>query len=691
MGRESLRERGIALHRAGRLDEAERVYADALRANPNDADVLHMQGVLAHQRGRHTQAVELIYRAISCGAAGPSVHVSLAGALMALDRQAEALSNYDAALRLQPGYAAALSGSAVALRELQRPAEALDRADAAIAGRPSVEAHCVRAAALADLQRLPEALASYEAALALQPDCIPAHNGYGLALLRLQRPHKALASFERALTLAPPSAQICLNRGNALRRLRRLPEALASYDQAIALQPKLAAAHNNRGLVLQELQRSAEAVKSYQRAIELRSDFAEAYNNLAAAQCDLGDPQAALVSGRRALQLRPAMTGVHGNLGHALRDLGRSQEALAEFDLAIAEQPDSAVQHCNRGTALLELSRIPEAIASFDQALALNPAYAVAAFDKGLSLLLSGDFAQGWPLYERRKQLMAARARPYGAPEWDGKQPLAGSSILLHADQALGDTLQFARYARLAAARGARVVLAAQPRLRELLGTLGSSVIVTSVEEAEPECDWRCALASLPGLFGTTLENIPAEVPYLAADPARVAHWGQHLPGAGFRIGIVWQGSRNRIDHARSIPLQRFARLAKVPGVVLISLQKGDGAEQLASLAAPLEIRDLGPHWDEGPQAFLDTAAVMSHLDLVITCDTALAHLAGALARPTWLALRHVPDWRWLLERSDSPWYPSMRLFRQAQPGNWEGVFEALERALRELLQGFMR
>jgi tetratricopeptide (TPR) repeat protein len=616
---EALRARAVALHRAGRFDEAERIYSDVLRRNPADFDALYLQGVIAHQTGRHPRAVELIGRAIAQHGGSAAAHFSLGAALMALGRY-------------------------------------------------------------------PEALASYEAALALEPDYVEAHSSRGIALRRLQRTPEALASFDRALALRPDAADIHNNRGNVLRSLQRLPEALASFERAIALQPRLAMAYNNRGLVLQAMRRYEMAAASFEHALALQPDYADVHVNLGTLQYELGQPAAALASWRRALELQPRMGDIHGNISNALRDLERPEEALTESEIAIREDPASAVGHCNRANALLDLGRFAQAMASYDLAVELDPRYAPAHFNKGLCLLLTGEFAQGLPLYEWRKRLGSYTAPARSEPVWLGEEDIAGKTLFIHADQALGDTIQFCRYATLAAQRGAHVVLAVQPQLRRLLTGLGPTIHIAAPGEQRPDvCDFHCPLMSLPLAFGTTLADIPAGAPYLSAEPLRVARWRQQLGDAGFKVGIVWQGSRNRIDIGRSVPLDMFGRLATVPGVRLISLQKDAGPDQLRAASEDLRVELLGEEFDAGPQAFLDSAAVMTHLDLIITCDTALAHLAGALGRPTWLAVKHVPEWRWLLERSDSPWYPGMRLFRQSRRGDWEGVFAAMQAELARI------
>jgi tetratricopeptide (TPR) repeat protein len=594
---------------------------------------------------------------------------------------------YAEILRRDPGDVAALTASAAALRELGRPSESLARANAAIARQPTLAGVCCQGIALRDLGRLGEALASFERATTLAPQSVEAHNYRGLTQQQLGRFAEALASFEAALVLNPQLAELHSNRANVLRRLRRLPEALASCEQAIALRPTLAVAHNNCGLVLYALGRHEAAAASYRRALELQPDSADVYNNLGAVQAELGEPEAAVASYRRALELRPDLPGLHGNLGNALRDLGRPEQALAEYDLAVQEAPDAAASHCHRGNALQELRRFPEALASYDRAIALDPRHALAHFNKGLCLLLAADFAQGLPLYEWRKRTGGGEPAAFAGVSWDGTAPLRGQRLLVYADQALGDTLQFCRLAKLTAARGAAVVLRVQPPLRELLETLSPTIRVVAADAPAEPCDLHCALMSLPLALGLTASSIPAEVPYLAAQPQRIERWQAWLRGGGLRIGIAWQGSRNRIDVGRSAPLEMFAPLASVPGVRLVSLQKGAALAQLRALPVPFAVETPAEPFDEGPQAFLDSAALMSVLDLVITCDTALAHLAGALGRPTWVALKQVPDWRWQLDRSDTPWYPSLRLFRQPRRGDWRSVFAAMRGELERLAQ----
>jgi hypothetical protein len=305
-------------------------------------------------------------------------------------------------------------------------------------------------------------------------------------------------------------------------------------------------------------------------------------------------------------------------------------------------------------------------------------------------LLLAGDFAQGLPLYEWRKRLEHAMVPPLAAPIWHGAEDLAGRTLLIYADQALGDTLQFCRYAHLAQQRGAQMIVRVQPQLTELLASLGPDIRVIAPGEEPRGCDYQCALLSLPLAFATTLQTIPAAVPYLAADPRRVAHWREQLGAGGFRVGIVWQGSRHRIDVGRSVPLEMFRPLATVPGVRLISLQKGAALEQLRAAQAGFAVETPGEPFDQGPQAFLDSAALMSALDLVITCDTATC----ASRRGAWVFDR--------VGRASSTCRTgagcsiartargtrAMRLFRQPRHGDWEAVFATIHAQLARLASG---
>jgi tetratricopeptide (TPR) repeat protein len=607
--------------------------------------------------------------------------------LQRLGRFDESLVIYDRALSRQPANPEALYYRGNALRGLGRLSEAVASYDRALALRPAfAEALNNRGNALQSLDRLQEALASYDRALALRPDHADTLNSRGAALQRLQRLDEALVSFDRALALRPGYAEALFNRGIVLQELNRLDEALASYDEALVRRPDYPEALNNRGNTLQSLDRPEEALASFDRALALNPGFAGALNNRGNSLLSLKRPAEALASFDRALALRPDDAAALHNRGNALESLDRPEEALASFDRALALRPEYADALNNRGNALRTLNRPREALASFDRALAIRPDYPDAHWNSGLASLLLGDFARGWPEYEWRWQVPALRqpVRPFGQPRWHGAEPLVGRTIFVYAEQGLGDTIHFCRYARLLAARGARVVLEVQPALKALLKELAGVHTLISRGEALPEFAFQCPLLSLPLAFRTDLGSIPAEPHYLVPDQQRVQAWQTRLGmRTGMRVGLVWAGNPTLgNDRTRSVSLQMLTRLA-IPGVHLISLQKElrDGDREF--LAAHPEIFHLGDELTD----FADTAAVMASLDLVISVDTAAAHLAGALGRPVWILQRFAPDFRWLLDREDSPWYPSARLFRQPRFGDWDSVIDQLALALAPTLQ----
>ncbi len=562
---------------------------------------------------------------------------------------------YRAILAVRPREPEALHSLSIVRYQLGRHDEALSLVERLLALRPDfAEAHYSRGTMLQNLGRFEPALASFEKALALAPDNRDALQNRGVTLAALKRFDEALASFDRAIALDRNSVDAHLARGYLLFELERLAESLASYDRVLTLKPDHVVAHNNRGNTLRELGRHAEALASFDRALSLRADYAEAYLNRS----------------------------------NVLKDLGRFEESLADCDRALAIQADLPAALNNRALALQELQRFPEALASFDRAIELDPKHPDRRFSRALLLLLLGNFAKGWPEYEWRRRQRTWRDERYRGPEWAGEE-VAGKRVFLYCEQGLGDTLQFARFARCVAKLGAEVIVGARPRLEGLLERLAGGAKIVRDGERVPDFDLHLPLMSVPSVLGFDPNRVPAERPYLSAEPALIDRWSSRLPPAAFRVGIAWQGNESWRggDQARSIPLSAFAPLGRVPGVTLISLQKNAGVEQLAELPAGMAVETLGADFDARPDAFIDTAAVMSNLDLIVTSDTAVAHLAGALGRPVWIALRHVPEWRWMLDRDDSPWYPTARLFRQRVAGDWGEVSARIAVELGRLVE----
>ena len=422
-----------------------------------------------------------------------------------------------------------------------------------------------------------------------------------------------------------------------------------------------------------------EAIGAFRTAIAHGRDYAAAYLSLGNSLREAHRHDEAICAYEGAIASKPDYPDAHLNLANMLHEKGKLDDAIAGYSRAIALKPDFAEPHSNLGNALRKQGKVDEAITACRRAIAIKPDFAPAHLNLSLALLLNSEFGEGWREYEWRWQSGTTDfiPRKFRQPRWQG-QDLTGKTLLRHAEQGLGDTLQFARFAPLMAKK-AKIILAVQPPLVGLLGQAGWPNVTVNNGSELSGFDFELPLMSLPFVLGITEETIPAAVPYLSADPQRVGAWRERLPKEGFKIGIVWQGRPDpKVDIGRSFDLRCCLPLCKVAGVHLISLQKQHGLDQLGTLPPDMRVETLGPDFDTAPDAFLDTAAVMMNLDLVITVDTAAAHLAGALARPTWIALKQGPDWRWLLQREDSPWYPTARLFRQRSIGDWDHVFTSM-------------
>jgi tetratricopeptide (TPR) repeat protein len=595
---------------------------------------------------------------------------------------------YREVLRVEPQHLDALFLLGMVARQAGRNDVACEYFGQVLRCKPDyAEAHNNLGNALAALGRLDEAAASYRRAIALKPDLADAHNGLGAALTRQGKADEAVASCRQALRLRPNYALAQVNLGNALKDLGRLDDAVACYHEALRLQPDMLDAYNHLGLAHAARKEWDEALACYRRALQLQPRYFEGHVNLGNALAAAGDRDAAIASYRQALQIKPDHADTHYNLGIALADQGDFDAAVASYRRALQINPGMAQAWDNLGHVLLAQGKPAEALACYEEALRRQPDFAKAHMSRALAWLRQGELERGWAEYEWRWQCEEFVLPTFRCPRWDGS-PLAGRTILLSAEQGLGDTMHFIRYAPLVKQRGGTVIAACQKPLVPLLGSCRGIDRLVAFGADLPDFDVWAPLMSLPALLGTSLATIPAEVPYLFARSDLVEHWRRELgPIGGFKVGICWQGSPgNRGDRDRSIPLAEFAALARLPGVRLVSLQKGHGTEQLPGVADQFSVIDLGSRLDEASGAFMDTAAVLMSLDLVVTVDTATAHLAGALGVPVWLGLSFVADWRWLLHREDSPWYPTMRLFRQTRRGDWAGVLARMAEELTKRL-----
>jgi tetratricopeptide (TPR) repeat protein len=611
----------------------------------------------AYQTGAMAESATLFREALRDDPGNADAWCMLGIVSRALGQPDAAVSAYQEALRLRPDFVEALNNLGNALVNQNKAGEAIAAFEQVLRLRPGyAEAHNNLAAALRQQGKWADAEAQYREAIRLKPDYTDAHNNLGVALQGLGRLEEAEASYHNALRLRPDYAEAHTNLGTALIRLGRLDEATAHHREALRLRPDYAEAHSNLGNALVAGRRYAEAEACYREALRLKRDYAEGHHNLGTALAEQGHLDEAIGCYREALRLRPDYSEACGNLATALLAQGKPEEALAVHEPILQRKPDSADAHMWRA----------------------------------LARLLMGDWERGWEDYERRWGCEEFGGLPYEKPQWDGS-PLTGRTILLHAEQGLGDTLLFVRYAKLVKERGGKVVLVCPKALVRLLaGCPGVDELVAQGSPVPPH-DSHAPLLSLPRLFHTTPANAPADVPYLVADPARVDRWRRELtPYSGFKIGIAWQGNpQYKGDRLRSFPVKLLEPVARVEGVLFFSLQKGHGSEQLRGINFP--VVDLASRLDETSGPFLDTAAVLPNLDLVIAADTSIAHLAGALGVPVWLPLALSPHWVWLLDREDSPWYPTVRLFRQRRWGDWPEVMERLAAELRRKSLGQAR
>lgn len=644
---ETLRQ-AVEYHRQGQLEAAERFYGFVLTQAPDHSDALHFLGVLHHQRGNSAEALRCIAAALRSNPASAEILTNYAFMLDAVGRPTEALAAYDKALIIRPNDVDALFNRGNAQVRLGRFQQAARSFEDVLSIKPDhVGALNNLGTAFRSLGRNEEALASFSKALAIQPNDVVALKNCGTTLQGLDRHAEALTYFDKALAVDARQVDVLCNRAHSLRELGRFDAALASFEEALRVDPRHVPSLYNRGNLLRSLGRHQDAVANYDTALAVQPDSAE----------------------------------ILFNQGNALVDLLRLEEAVTRFDGAVAIDPKFAPAFNNRAMALARLRRDDEALASFARARSLAPDNAEFNFNEGVARLRAGDFVVGWARCESRLQLHdGALARQFGSPSWRGETSLRGRTILLHGEQDLGDTVQFVRYVAPIVAAGGRVVLEVQPELTDLMaGVAGISAVVSRGDKV-PAHDLNCPLPSLPLACSTTLNSIPAVVPYIRAPTQRVQAWTTCLlqlkpPLVGFfRGGDV----DSKTGHERSIALERFLPLLDHARARFISLQgklpRAD-AMQLAQqpCVSPLSAEMRG---------YTDIAAVISLLDLVVTVDGPIAHLAGALGRPVWILLPFYADYRWMLDRDDSPWYPTARLFRQPAAGDWDSVIAAVHQAM---------
>jgi tetratricopeptide (TPR) repeat protein len=633
---------GLAHHQAGRVGQAEALYQHVLVREPDNPDALHLLGMLAHGANRHEEAARRIARAVQLRGNVAPFHNNLGVVLQALGRHHEAGLCFAQALAVSPDYVEAHINFGNALQSLGLPGEAI--------------LHCRRA-------------------IELKPDCAEAHNNLGNIRLAEGDGPAAEACFRAALAIRPAYAEAWLNLSGALKEEDRFEEAVACCQEALHLTPDLAEAWSNLAAMLSAMERLDPAEHAARQALALKPGLAEPHVVLAVIEQAQGRFPEAEASSREALRLRGDYAEASNNLGNAVQEQGRLEEAEASYRAALRSKPKLADAHYNLGNVLRLSRRLAEAGACYERAIRLRPGYVKAHWNLAHVLLAAGDMQRGWEEFEWRWKKKDTPPRCFPQPAWDGA-PLDGRTILLHAEQGLGDAIQFIRYAELVKRSGGTVLFECPAKLAGLFETVQGIDALAPAGAPLPAFDVQAPLLGLPRIFHTTLARIPAGVPYLAAGADCRSKWKERLAGyQGRKIGLVWRGNPQHAENrSRSLNPETLSPLAGVPGITWFSLQFGENG-------APPPIHglvDLGPETED----FRDAAAAVEQMDLVISADTSMAHLAGALARPVWVLLACVPDWRWLLDREDTPWYPTMRLFRQRQPGEWKPVTEAVREAL---------
>ncbi|QWD59755.1 tetratricopeptide repeat protein [Polynucleobacter sp. MWH-UH35A] len=619
----------VSLHQIGALEDARKIYEEILKVDSRCFDAIQLMGVISLQKNSFAEALRQFDDALKINNQQASVWSNRGMALKGLGKFEEGLDSIDRAIELDPNFAESFYNKANILAKIGKSNEAIVALEKFNSLCPTNHlGFFIKGNLLNSTGKLLEAINAYERAISIKPDFIEAINNLGLCLVDLDNPDIGLNYFEKALKLQPKFFESLGNKGVALEKMGQYKEAIESYDAALAINPEFLQAYQNKGVALERLEEVEDAIKCYDKAISIDPNYAGAY--------------------------------------------------------------------FNRAYASERLLRFEQSLADYNKAIELEPTKVDFIWNRALLLLCSGDFERGWREYESRLDLKKAvftyernKLKKY---EWLGSlQPLRDKTILLRAEQGLGDTIQFCRYVKILSEMGAKVILEVQPPLKSLLRNLDGLGQIISMGEITPLFDYYCNLMSLPYLLGTQIDSIPNKIPYLKADPQKTEVWKQKLgPRNGKRVGLVWSGGF-RPDQPELWPLNRRRNIElsklknfKTEGIEFHSLQKGELPE---SELVMLHLQN----WD-GPKIinhadslndFTDTAALIENLDLVISVDTSTAHLAGALGKPVWLMNRFDTCWRWLLERQDSPWYPTFRIYRQLSPNDWESVVNRISMDLK--------
>jgi tetratricopeptide (TPR) repeat protein len=673
-------------YNAGRPESAGVLCGDILNASPDHIPALHLAAVIAFAADRRAEGAELLGRVFRLDPDHVPALVTLGEALAVNGERDGAVTAFQRVVKLRPRDAGLHAKLGAALADLARFADAALVYRRALELDPNlVRARLSLAISLAADGQSADAEETYRALLAGDPTHWQAWRNLGDLLADDRRFDDAIAAYRQALAIDPNDPSLHGALGITLHRRGRLDDALVHYLRAVELAPNDKSALRRLGLALHEARRAREAVQIYRQVIDLDSTDFEIHTNLCACLIDLGQLDDARAAAERALMLNPGYAKARVNLGVILEHQNQTEAAIASYRRAISADPNDAGGYANLAVALHGKGELDEALAVSRRAVALAPEHPLVRLNHSHLLLICGDLQNGFADYRWRRECFGNR-RSIAGPEWQGES-FVGRTLLLFSEQGIGDTLQFIRYLPLVAARGGAkggaIVLQVQATLVPLLRGLQNVTVIPS-DATLPPFDLQQSLMDLAHVFGTTLASVPADVPYLHADPARVQLWRRALCDvAALKVGVVWAGSpTHKRDRYRSLAAAAVLSPLVTPGVQLYSLQKEPRLADMPVLAElGSDIIDLAPKLDD----FAETAAALAALDLIISVDTSVAHLAGAMGRPVWVLLPYAQDWRWLRDREDSPWYPTLRLFRQEKPQAWDGVLTRVAAELGRL------
>ena len=533
--------------------------------------------------------------------------------------------------------------------------------------------------------KLEKALELSKKALLLKPKSAIFHTNIGLIYQQQGNYDKAIQFYTKSFLLNPNYAEAYYNMGNSLQLKGKLSEAIEYFNKALVIKKDYAEAQMNLGVLFTMQSKHIDAINAYNKALLINPNYAEAYYNMGNSLRHQGKLSEAIESFKKALTIKTDYAEAYMNMGLVLKDQDKLEEAIESFKNALTIKEDFAEAYMNMGITLTEQNKIDKAIKNYNRALSIKPNYAEAYYNLSFSYNLRGDLHKGLKLYEwRLKKKKPLAMMPKENFEWDGKKSVLGKNFLVYEEQGLGDIIQFCRYLSLLKQKGARVIFRVKKEIHSLLKTLDSEITLVDSYPDHCKIDFETPLMSLPYLFKTNVNTIPSLNQYILANQDKVKEWKKCFNKSTFKIGICWQGSTIKSAIGRSFPLKLFNEISKLSNIELISLHKGEGERQIKDIN--FNLTTLGNNFDNGENAFVDTAAVMTICNLIITCDTAIAHLAGALGCPTWLVLKKIPHWVWMLDRNDSPWYPNTRLYRQKVPNNWEYVFDTMKKDLQILM-----